>query len=119
MPRLYFCSCAGRWQPLCSRLRCLRSRLLSFFGLTAAAIRLYLSLPSQHQQSDISSEQIQTLLEATGNTDVAAFYPIIFSNFLTKEKISEMITSPVSIPPTDVSRCMYENMEQQSHVKFD
>ena len=46
--------------------------------------------------ADISSEQIGTLLEATGNTEVAAFYPIIFSNFLTAEKITQMIVAPVS-----------------------
>merc|ERR1711957_495506 len=46
--------------------------------------------------ADISSEQINTLLEATGNKDVAAFYPIIFANFLTEAKISQMIISPVS-----------------------
>jgi large subunit ribosomal protein LP1 len=47
-------------------------------------------------QADISSDQINTLLEATGNTEVAAFYPIIFANFLTAEKISQLIVSPVS-----------------------
>mmetsp|Transcript_21468 Transcript_21468/g.45149 ORF Transcript_21468/g.45149 Transcript_21468/m.45149 type:complete len:119 (+) Transcript_21468:236-592(+) len=46
--------------------------------------------------ADITSEQINTLLEATGNTDVAAFYPIIFSNFLTADNITKMIVSPVS-----------------------
>ena len=48
------------------------------------------------KQADISSDQINTLLEATGNTDVAAFYPIIFSNFLTTDKITQMIVSPVT-----------------------
>ena len=54
------------------------------------------STRSNFRQADISSEQINTLLEATGNTEVAAFYPIIFSNFLSAEKISEMIVSPVA-----------------------
>ena len=60
------------------------------YATSFAAIALY------DGGADISSEQIGTLLEATGNTDVAAFYPIIFSNFFTAEKISEMIVSPVS-----------------------
>mmetsp|Transcript_27486 Transcript_27486/g.41434 ORF Transcript_27486/g.41434 Transcript_27486/m.41434 type:complete len:118 (+) Transcript_27486:105-458(+) len=60
------------------------------YATSFAAIALY------DGGADISSEQIGTLLEATGNKDVAAFYPIIFSNFLTAEKISEMIVSPVS-----------------------
>mmetsp|Transcript_11204 Transcript_11204/g.24643 ORF Transcript_11204/g.24643 Transcript_11204/m.24643 type:complete len:119 (-) Transcript_11204:59-415(-) len=46
--------------------------------------------------ADITGEQINTLLEATGNTEVAAFYPIIFSNFLSADKITQMIVSPVS-----------------------
>jgi large subunit ribosomal protein LP1 len=45
--------------------------------------------------ADISSEQINTLLEATGNTEVEAFYPIIFSNFLSDpEKIAQLIATP-------------------------
>lgn len=59
-------------------------------------VALTSTLPSNFRQADISSEQINTLLEATGNTEVAAFYPIIFSNFLSAEKISEMIVSPVA-----------------------
>ena len=46
--------------------------------------------------ADITSDQINTLLEATGNTEVAAFYPIIFSNFLTADKITQLIVSPVT-----------------------
>ncbi|KAL3804071.1 hypothetical protein HJC23_006462 [Cyclotella cryptica] len=46
--------------------------------------------------ADITSDQINTLLEATGNTDVAAFYPIIFANFLSADKITQLIASPVS-----------------------
>jgi len=35
------------------------------------------------------------LLEATGNTDVEAFYPIIFAQFLNDpKKIGEMIAAP-------------------------
>lgn len=45
--------------------------------------------------ADVSSEQITALLEATGNTDVEAFYPIIYANFLSDPaKIGEMIASP-------------------------
>jgi hypothetical protein len=45
--------------------------------------------------AEITSEQINNLLEATGNTEVAAFYPIIFSNLLnTPEKVAAMIASP-------------------------
>ena len=46
--------------------------------------------------ADISSDQINTLLEATGNTEVQAFYPIIFANFLSADKITEMIVAPVT-----------------------
>jgi large subunit ribosomal protein LP1 len=45
--------------------------------------------------AEISSEQIKALLEATGNTEVEPFYPIIFANFLSSpEKIAELISSP-------------------------
>mmetsp|Transcript_1751 Transcript_1751/g.2673 ORF Transcript_1751/g.2673 Transcript_1751/m.2673 type:complete len:121 (+) Transcript_1751:82-444(+) len=45
--------------------------------------------------AEISSGQITTLLEATGNTDVEAFYPIIFANFLSNpKKVAELISSP-------------------------
>jgi hypothetical protein len=48
-------------------------------------------------QAEITSAQINNLLEATGNTEVEAFYPIIFSNFLNSpEKIAQLIASPVS-----------------------
>jgi len=60
------------------------------FAVSFAALALY------DGGADISSDQINTLLEATGNTDVAAFYPIIFSNFLTTDKITQMIVSPVT-----------------------
>lgn len=52
--------------------------------------------PKPIYQADVTSDQINTLLEATGNTEVAAFYPIIFAKFLTPEKISQIIISPVS-----------------------
>jgi hypothetical protein len=46
-------------------------------------------------EAEISSDQINALLEATGNTEVEAFYPIIFANFLSSpEKIAELISSP-------------------------
>eukprot|EP00979_Chaetoceros_neogracilis_P007832 scaffold1694_cov199-Chaetoceros_neogracile.AAC.1 len=45
--------------------------------------------------AEISSEQIKVLLEATGNTKVEAFYPIIFANFLSNpEKVAELISNP-------------------------
>uniref|UniRef100_A0A7R9ZMW8 60S acidic ribosomal protein P1 n=1 Tax=Craspedostauros australis TaxID=1486917 RepID=A0A7R9ZMW8_9STRA len=45
--------------------------------------------------ADVTSEQINNLLEATGNTEVEAFYPIIFANYLgTPEKIGELIATP-------------------------
>ena len=45
--------------------------------------------------AEITSEQIGNLLEATGNDEVEAFYPIIFANFLNDpEKIGQMIASP-------------------------
>jgi len=45
--------------------------------------------------AEISSEQINTLLEATGNTEVEAFYPIIFANFLSNpEKLGKLIAAP-------------------------
>lgn len=45
--------------------------------------------------AEISTDQINALLEATGNTEVEAFYPIIFANFMSSpEKIAELISSP-------------------------
>lgn len=45
--------------------------------------------------AEVTSEQIGTLLEATGNTEVEAYYPIIFANFLNDpSKIAQMIASP-------------------------
>jgi hypothetical protein len=45
--------------------------------------------------ADVTSEQITALLEATGNTEVEAFYPIIYANFLSDPaKIGEMIAAP-------------------------
>mmetsp|Transcript_17079 Transcript_17079/g.28998 ORF Transcript_17079/g.28998 Transcript_17079/m.28998 type:complete len:126 (-) Transcript_17079:197-574(-) len=44
--------------------------------------------------AEITADQINTLLEATGNTEVAAFYPIIFANFLSDPKtVGELIAS--------------------------
>mmetsp|Transcript_2531 Transcript_2531/g.2892 ORF Transcript_2531/g.2892 Transcript_2531/m.2892 type:complete len:120 (+) Transcript_2531:77-436(+) len=44
--------------------------------------------------AEVSAEQINTILEATGN-EVEAFYPIIFANYLSNpEKIAELITTP-------------------------
>mmetsp|Transcript_22235 Transcript_22235/g.28381 ORF Transcript_22235/g.28381 Transcript_22235/m.28381 type:complete len:120 (+) Transcript_22235:81-440(+) len=58
------------------------------YAVSFAALALY------DGDAEISSAQITALLEATGNTEVEAFYPIIFANFLTADKISELITSP-------------------------
>jgi large subunit ribosomal protein LP1 len=45
--------------------------------------------------ADITSEQITTLLEATGNKDVEAFYPIIFANFLSDpNNVAKLIACP-------------------------
>ena len=45
--------------------------------------------------AEVTSAQINTLLEATGNTEVEGFYPIIFANFLSSpDKIAELIASP-------------------------
>ena len=53
-----------------------------------------LSIGSKYQ-AEITSEQIGTLLEATGNTEVEGFYPIIFANaFSSPDKIAEVIASP-------------------------
>ena len=47
--------------------------------------------------AEITSEQISTLLEATGNTEVEGFYPIIFANaFSSPDKIAKVIASPGS-----------------------
>mmetsp|Transcript_4097 Transcript_4097/g.2475 ORF Transcript_4097/g.2475 Transcript_4097/m.2475 type:complete len:121 (+) Transcript_4097:144-506(+) len=45
--------------------------------------------------AEVTSEQINNLLTATGNTEVEAFYPIIFAQFLSSpDKIAELIASP-------------------------
>ncbi|GMI46468.1 hypothetical protein TrCOL_g6865 [Triparma columacea] len=44
-------------------------------------------------EAEISSENIKTLLDSTG-VEVEGFYPIIFSQFLTAEKITELISNP-------------------------
>ena len=46
-------------------------------------------------QAEISSGQITALLEATGNTEVEAFYPIIFANYLSDpDKVAALLASP-------------------------
>ena len=46
-------------------------------------------------QAEVNAEQINALLQATGNTEVEAFYPIIFSNFLSDpEKMAKLIAMP-------------------------
>jgi len=48
-----------------------------------------------HTQAEISSEKVNELLEVTGNTEVEAFYPIIFSNFLSDPaKVAELLCTP-------------------------
>lgn len=71
------------------------AQVVSCTSFPSSTLTCYLSF-LYYFQADISSDQINTLLEATGNTEVAAFYPIIFANFLTAEKISQLIVSPVS-----------------------
>jgi len=47
--------------------------------------------------AEVNSNQITALLEATGNTEVEAFYPIIFSSFLnTPEKIAQLVAMPAA-----------------------
>jgi len=46
-------------------------------------------------QAEVTEDQITALLEATGNTEVEAFYPIIFASFLNSPKeIAELIAMP-------------------------
>ena len=46
-------------------------------------------------EAEISSGQVSALLQATGNTEVEPFYPIIFANFLSDpEKVATLIASP-------------------------
>lgn len=48
-------------------------------------------------QAEVSADNIKTLLEATGNTEVEAFYPIIFANFLNdRETLAKVIAMPSS-----------------------
>ncbi len=64
---------------------------LNFFLLLASCPSQYLLI----SQAEVTSEQINTLLDATGNTEVEAFYPIIFAQFLSSpDKIAELIASP-------------------------
>ena len=45
--------------------------------------------------AEISSGQITALLEATGNTEVEAFYPIIFANYLSDPAaVAKLISTP-------------------------
>ena len=46
-------------------------------------------------QADMSTDQINALLAATGN-EVEPFYPIIFSNFCTPEKLAQLIALPAA-----------------------
>uniref|UniRef100_A0A7S3P7L9 60S acidic ribosomal protein P1 n=1 Tax=Amphora coffeiformis TaxID=265554 RepID=A0A7S3P7L9_9STRA len=45
--------------------------------------------------AEMTTDQINALLEATGN-EVEPFYPIIFSNFCTPKKLAELIALPSS-----------------------
>ena len=48
-------------------------------------------------QADVTAEQISNLLEATGNTEVEPFYPIIFANYLgDPEKLKQIIAVPTA-----------------------
>jgi large subunit ribosomal protein LP1 len=55
-----------------------------------------LLLSNQKQkQADITTDQVNALLQATGNTEVEAFYPIIFANYLgNPEKLGALIAFP-------------------------
>ena len=65
------------------------------FSLTQSSSRNFLLYPHFSPQAEVTSEQINTLLEATGNTEVESFYPIIFSQFLSSpDKIAELIATP-------------------------
>ena len=45
--------------------------------------------------AEVNTEQINVLLEATGNTEVEAFYPIIFSNYMSDPaKMANLIAMP-------------------------
>jgi hypothetical protein len=45
--------------------------------------------------AEITSDQISTLLEATGNNEVEPFYPIIFANYLSDpENVAKLIACP-------------------------
>eukprot|EP00545_Synedropsis_sp_CCMP1620_P001818 CAMPEP_0119013892 /NCGR_PEP_ID=MMETSP1176-20130426/9183_1 /TAXON_ID=265551 /ORGANISM="Synedropsis recta cf, Strain CCMP1620" /LENGTH=121 /DNA_ID=CAMNT_0006967019 /DNA_START=71 /DNA_END=436 /DNA_ORIENTATION=+ len=45
--------------------------------------------------AEITSEQVTALLQATGNTEVEAFYPIIFANYLSDpETLGKLIATP-------------------------
>jgi large subunit ribosomal protein LP1 len=48
-------------------------------------------------QAEVSADQINALLAATGNTEVEAFYPIIFANcFGNPERLSALIALPAT-----------------------
>jgi large subunit ribosomal protein LP1 len=48
-------------------------------------------------QAEVKADSIKKLLEATGNTEVEAFYPIIFANFLKDpETLAKVIAMPRS-----------------------
>lgn len=70
--------------------------LLSSGGILRTCVNDWLILLfSFFEQAEISSGQISALLEATGNTEVEPFYPIIFANFLnTPDKVATLIASP-------------------------
>ena len=46
-------------------------------------------------QADVNTEQINALLDATGN-EVEAFYPIIFSQFCSPTKLAQLIALPAA-----------------------
>jgi large subunit ribosomal protein LP1 len=56
----------------------------------------YLPRISPWFQADVTAEQINALLEATGN-EVEPFYPIIFANYLgNPEKLAQIIAVPAA-----------------------
>ena len=45
--------------------------------------------------AEITSDQINNLLQATGNTEVEGFYPVIFANYAgDAEKLAQLIAMP-------------------------
>lgn len=71
--------------------------VLFFPGCWSIRLVTYLFTIYNIFQAACTPDQINTLLQATGNTEVEAFYPIIFSNYLGEpEKLAQYIAFPSS-----------------------